>query len=176
MSKSNKLSWIQTPATAIICIILDAISKGWAESNLTVGQSTAFIPGFLKFTLTSNTGAAFSIGENIGDIMTVLATATTLVIAYWYVNKEKEDELHVLERVGIGCILGGAIGNLIDRYTKGRVTDFLEFDFMEFPVFNVADALIDVGIGLIVIVHIGFLINHKNQKTEAESKDIGQNQ
>ena len=114
--------------------------------------SQPFIPKLLNFNLTSNTGAAFSIGKDSSMVMTALASVVTVVLLLWYISREKEEiKPDTLERTGIGFIFGGALGNLLDRFMKGSVTDFLDFAFMTFPVFNVADAMIDVGIGLILI-------------------------
>ena len=73
----------------------------------------------------------------------------------------------------MGCLLGGAIGNLIDRYTVGQVTDFLEFTFVSFPVFNVADALIDVGIGCLFIAM--YLLKRDEIKLHAAKNEAPHN-
>ncbi|MDZ4835291.1 MAG: signal peptidase II [Candidatus Melainabacteria bacterium] len=136
----------------MICVGADQLSKRWALTNLTHGIPEPFIPGFIRFTLTANPGAAFSIGSQNGQIMGVVATVLSLVILAWVVKRTLSNApLPVVEQIGMGCLLGGAVGNLIDRYTRGQVTDFLEFAFVSFPVFNVADALIDVGIGCLFI-------------------------
>jgi signal peptidase II len=84
--------------------------------------------------------------------MTALACAILLAIIVWMFKKENSDSPpNKLERCGVGIIVGGALGNLLDRLMHGEVTDFLEFGFIDFPVFNVADALIDVGAALVII-------------------------
>lgn len=151
-SSSGALRLLTTPLAAMICLGADYITKRWAEQNLLGHESVAFIPGVLNLSLTTNTGAAFSIGKDSGILMTVLAGLVTVVLVAWYISREKDEvKPDFLERTGIGFILGGALGNLLDRFSKGCVTDFLEFAFMEFPVFNVADAMIDVGIGFVLI-------------------------
>lgn len=140
------------PCVAALCLTADYLSKSWARSHLEVGGSVPFIPGILRFTLTTNTGAAFSLGAGNAEFMTLLALTMTIAISVWIAKREfGSDPPTKLERIGMGCILGGAIGNLVDRFVLGRVTDFLEFAFISFPVFNVADSLIDVGIGLVII-------------------------
>lgn len=141
-----------TLLVAILCLIADQLSKNWARSTLEAGQTQPFIPGLLNFTLTSNTGAAFSLGATNGGVMFILAFLMTGLITAWIIKREiASDRPTNLERVGLGCILGGAIGNLVDRFVFGRVTDFLDFAFITFPVFNVADSLIDIGIALMII-------------------------
>ena len=170
--KSNSFRWFQAPLAALVCLVLDFWSKRWAESNLHLHETKPFIEGFLNLNLTSNTGAAFSIGKDFGLGMTALATLVTIGIIAWYIVREREEEKPpALERIGIGCVLGGALGNLIDRYSKGSVTDFLDFAFVEFPVFNVADALINVGIGFILIAHLYFLFKEKSSTKIVEAKE-----
>ncbi len=135
-----------------LCLAADWFSKKWALAHLSAGESRPFLPGFLQLTLTANPGAAFSLGSHNGQAMGILATALTICLLVW-IGKSvfSKAPLPVVQQVGMGCLLGGAVGNLVDRYTQGKVTDFLEFVFVSFPVFNMADVLIDVGIGLIAI-------------------------
>jgi len=141
-----------TPAAAAVALLADISSKQWARANLHEGLSSEFIPGFLHFNLTSNTGAAFSLGNQNSTLMTTLAfTMTCVLIAWWAKRELTELKVAQLDRIGLGLLIGGAMGNLLDRFVRGRVTDFLDFSFISFPVFNTADALIDVGIGLLVI-------------------------
>ncbi len=139
-------------SVALACIAADQWSKQWAKATLIVGNSKSFIPGFLNLTLTSNPGAAFSLGSDHGQIMGIVATILTIAILAWIIKSIcSSTPPRAVEQVGMGCLIGGAIGNLIDRYSQGQVTDFLDFAFVSFPVFNVADSLIDVGIGLLLI-------------------------
>ena len=164
--KSNKTDWLTTPFAAFLCLAADFLSKRWAETNLSGSAVQPFIPKLLNFNLTSNTGAAFSIGKDSSMVMTALASVVTVVLLLWYISREKEEiKPDTLERTGIGFIFGGALGNLLDRFMKGSVTDFLDFAFMTFPVFNVADAMIDVGIGLILI---SMIRAWRNDKPSAE--------
>ncbi|MBZ0186402.1 MAG: signal peptidase II, partial [Candidatus Obscuribacterales bacterium] len=109
-----------------------------------------------------------------------LATVLTMAIFSWSIKRQFEIPApHVLESIGLGCITGGAIGNLIDRYTQGKVTDFLDFAFINFPVFNVADVLIDTGIALVIIAILitGKQVNVKKktqeeQMPQATSNDV----
>ena len=119
-----------------ICVAADQVSKKWALTNLARGQSEPFLPGVINLTLTTNPGAAFSLGSQNGQVMGLVATVLTLVILVWIVKRViSTAPLLVVEQIGMGCLLGGATGNLIDRYTQGLVTDFLDFAFMKFPIF-----------------------------------------
>lgn len=154
-SGSDKPIWARqaiVPVVAIICLSLDYWAKLWARQHLPLHESRPFLPGILNLTLTTNTGAAFSIGSENGLIMTLLASAITLAMVVWLVIRTiKKEQIPVVELIGLGCLLGGALGNLFDRFRLGRVTDFLEFAFVTFPVFNLADVFIDIGLGLIIL-------------------------
>lgn len=138
-------------ATAAVVILLDALAKHWALANLQMGETRPFLPGLLQFTLTTNTGGAFGIGREAKELMTLLPIAICSAIMYWIWKRERNNEhLAMLEQIGFGMLLGGALGNIADRLIRGTVTDFIEFAFMRFPVFNVADALIDIGIVILL--------------------------
>lgn len=153
-----------------LCVTADRLSKEWALTHLSRGQPEQFLPGILRFTLTTNPGAAFSIGSQNGQIMCVVATVLSIVILAWIIKRVVSTEpLPAVEQIGMGCLFGGALGNLIDRYTVGQVTDFLEFSFVSFPVFNVADALIDVGIGCLFIAMYLLKRDEQNKQDSANS-------
>ncbi|MBX9771100.1 MAG: signal peptidase II [Candidatus Obscuribacterales bacterium] len=140
---------------ALALTVLDFLSKTWARTNLVFGTTQPFIPGFLQLTLTTNQGGAFGLGKQYGYSMTILAFLIFIGIAYWSFKRLHGHETpNIIEKAGMCCLLGGAMGNLLDRMQYGRVTDFLEFAFISFPVFNVADATIDIGIGLIFIAYL----------------------
>lgn len=151
--------------SAALVVVLDAAAKVWARNTLHLGESRPFIPGLLQFTLTTNTGGAFGIASGSGALMILLPVTICSALIYWVWRRERSSQpLTRLEQVGFGMLIGGAVGNIIDRVTVGKVTDFLEFTFINFPVFNVADALIDVGIGLLLIA--SFLPAPQSQKNE----------
>jgi signal peptidase II len=150
-TKNGKLQTLRL-TVGCLCYFSDLASKHWARTTLTPGQSTPFIPGFLKLSLVTNTGAAFSLGSGHAILMTVIAAAVTIALIVWVLKEEKKAiASRGLINIGAGFLVGGALGNLSDRFLRGKVTDFLEFDFIQFPVFNVADICIDVGVGLLVI-------------------------
>lgn len=151
MAPLVKRVWL-IPLTAAIVIALDAATKFWALQNLHFGESQPFIPGLLKLTLTTNTGGAFGIGRQFKEVMTLLPMLICAGLIYWIYKRESSGQLlSKMEQAGFGMVIGGALGNIADRLIQGRVTDFLDFAFIDFPIFNVADALIDVGIALILI-------------------------
>lgn len=84
--------------------------------------------------------------------MAVVASLITLILIVWVLKEEQTASgRSPLIGIGAGFLIGGALGNLLDRVLRQRVTDFIDFSFFQFPVFNVADICIDIGIGLIII-------------------------
>lgn len=154
--KAAAVSIVIALFTVAASFALDRWSKAWALSNLTLHNSQPFIDGFLKLTLTTNTGAAFSLGSNNGGFMTVTAVVLTAALSCWLASRiARGQSVAILELIGLSCIIGGSLGNLTDRFTQGHVTDFLEFAFFSFPVFNVADTFINIGLGLVLISRLG---------------------
>lgn len=145
----TKFKW--TPLLlAVLVFAADATSKWWALHHLTP-EASPFIPGILQLRLITNTGAAFGIGYNHGSLMMgISAVMTALIAIHVWRRQDGPNPLTTPEVIGYGFVLGGACGNLVDRASVGRVTDFLEFAFMRFPVFNVADAFIEVGLTILL--------------------------
>lgn len=164
----NKFSKLLTLLFFLLSLGADISSKSLAKSQLTPGEHYPAIPGLINFCLTSNTGGAFSFGQNNFLMISSAATALTLAIIFWWLKKEFKGPLPTsVERAAIGFLLGGAIGNLIDRYRYGKVTDFIEFALINFPIFNVADISIDIGI---VLLYIALWQKHKQEKQKLQNE------
>ncbi|GAB6034014.1 signal peptidase II [Galenea microaerophila] len=145
---------LKTLWLAIGVVILDQLSKMWAVNTLTLGEPMAVI-SHLNFTLNYNEGAAFSFLSDMGGaqrwLFTGLALAVTAVLLVWL---RKLPAHWNCEVVGINFVLGGAIGNVIDRVLAGKVTDFIDFYIgsWHYATFNVADMAISAG-AFCLIVH-----------------------
>jgi signal peptidase II len=149
--KKRQLHWIKIPV-ACVCFFIYLATKRWAREALSTTSDVPFIPGFLRFNLVTNTGAAFNLGSGVPIVMAVVASVVTVVLVTWVLLEERKATSRLgLIDVGAGFLIGGAIGNLADRFMRGRVTDFIEFVFFKFPVFNCADVFIDIGVGLLII-------------------------
>ncbi|MDP8321662.1 MAG: signal peptidase II [Candidatus Stygibacter australis] len=154
----------------LIVVILDQISKIYIRNNMYPGESWKITPKYLWITFVQNTGAAFSFTlGNIG-LNRILFSAITflaiLALSFLVIKTHKK-----IEAVGFSLIMGGATGNLIDRIWLGKVTDFINCDFPDFimerwPVFNVADSSIVVGVSLLVLFYLFFDKEHKEQIAE----------
>ena len=144
-------SWF---ALAGLVMILDQITKAWVLSRFRVGERLTVVPGLFDFTLVYNPGAAFSFlawGDGWQRWLFIgIGIAASGFIA-WLIARHAEQRLFAF---ALALILGGAIGNVIDRFVHGQVVDFLLahwFDKAYFPAFNVADAAITAGAALIIL-------------------------
>lgn len=128
-------------------IALDQASKALIRANLALGQTWYPLDiAFLRIVHWHNTGAAFGMFQDFGVVFTLLAFLVALAILYYFPRVPREDWPL---RLAMGLQLGGAVGNLIDRLTIGWVTDFIAVG--NFPVFNVADASISIGVAVLIM-------------------------
>ncbi|MCU7929374.1 MAG: signal peptidase II [Candidatus Thiodiazotropha sp. (ex Codakia rugifera)] len=137
---------------SLMVILLDQTSKQFAESMLTVYESVTVLP-FFDLTLLYNKGAAFSFLSDQGGwqrwFFIILAIGVTIVLIGWLGRLKREEQWIA---VALSLIIGGAMGNVIDRILFGQVIDFLHFHYQEhyFPAFNVADSAITVGVAIML--------------------------
>ena len=142
-----------------VVVILDQITKALVRPALTLHQSVEVIPGFLDLTRVHNTGAAFGMLNEMDFPMKTLVLSLVAFIALggvaWYAATVPLTDR--LARIGVAGVLGGAIGNLIDRATTGYVLDFVDayFGNWHFWAFNIADAAITVGVILMILDMLG---------------------
>ena len=139
---------------SLIVFLLDFISKFWAMSSLVPHQPIAIFHCFNLY-LTFNRGVSFSMfsaSSSIGVWGLIALTGTISACIIYFIQKETEK----LTRVGLALVLGGAIGNLIDRIRFGSVVDFLDFywSIHHWPAFNIADSAICIGTFLILFQYI----------------------
>ena len=148
----------------IALLIADQVSKLLVLKNLSLGQSISLFPYF-DLTLVFNTGVAFSLfseGGNLGRWILVLLVLLVLLYLAFVLLK---DNLNDFESLSLLLILGGGIGNLIDRTFRGHVIDFIHiyYENYSFYVFNFADTYITIGV---IIYLIGMIIQYKNKENE----------
>lgn len=144
-----------------IVVILDQITKAITRSYFSLYDSIPVIPNFFHLTYVTNDGMAFGLNFPGGIyVFTTLSILLTIFLV-WYLWKEKNS--HLLIRFSLAMILGGAIGNLIDRILFGEVVDFLDFMFGDYHwyIFNVADSSVTVGMS--IFLYFSFFIQPKLQ-------------
>ena len=128
---------------AIALVLLDQWSKAWALAQLSGSGVRPLLPGLVQLRLVFNTGAAFSLMEGNALLLGLVSLAVTAGLVFWI---QTSGPLRRLQWIGLGLLLGGAIGNGLDRWRLGSVVDFLEFVPVTFPVFNVADVAINLAV------------------------------
>ncbi|ATW24870.1 signal peptidase II [Candidatus Formimonas warabiya] len=131
-------------AVALAVIIIDQGSKFLVRSQMAEMQTIPLIDNIFHLTYVRNPGAAFSLLPNQTPVFIAITLLAAAVAIFFYYRVEREK---IWLRLGIALMLGGAVGNLIDRIRFGEVVDFL--DFRIWPVFNLADSAIVVGVALI---------------------------
>jgi signal peptidase II len=151
----------------LVVVLLDQISKIWILENYSMGEIQEIIPGFFNLTLVMNPGAAFGIFAGLPTmtrrIVLGCVTLVAVVLVIMLLRKEAKDDMYA--QFALYMILGGAFGNLIDRFRFDAVVDFLDFyvGTYHWPAFNVADSAISFGVGLLLLRFIFF-----NKTTETE--------
>ncbi|MDH5231679.1 MAG: signal peptidase II [Gammaproteobacteria bacterium] len=154
---------------SLIIIILDQITKIAAASNLMMFTPVSVFPGF-NLTLMHNTGAAFSFLSDAGGwqrwFFTVLAIGVSIFIMFWLHKLPKHEKLNA---IALSMIVGGAIGNVIDRIRLGYVIDFLDVYVgnAHWPAFNIADSAISVGAVLLIVLSFKSESKTTNEKSKA---------
>ena len=133
---------------AVLVMVFDQLSKLCINNFVNATDRIVFIPGVLDIVSVTNTGAAFSMLSNHTWILGIVSIVFSIGIIVYMLKKKPQGKL-----IGIsaGLLLGGAVGNGIDRVVRGYVIDFIETSFIEFPVFNIADIAITVGAGLLIV-------------------------
>ncbi|MFH1002956.1 MAG: signal peptidase II [Chloroflexota bacterium] len=131
--------------TTLLVVTADQLSKWWIRAHLADGQSL-FQFGFFSFTRVHNTGAAFGLFRGYTSLLAVVALiGAALLIVYAYLSHHRFPRLdNSLSRFALGLVLGGTVGNLLDRLRLGSVTDFINIGI--WPAFNLADSAIVVGV------------------------------
>lgn len=137
-----------TYATTLLIVVVDQISKAWALNQLSGRGVEPFLPGLLQLRLVFNTGAAFSMLEGNSLGLGLVSALVALGLVLWI---QSSNALSRWQSLGLGLLLGGAIGNGIDRFRIGRVVDFLDLVPIQFPVFNVADVAINAAVVCLLI-------------------------
>ena len=160
------MKWLWLSA---LTVVLDQLTKYIAEAELLLHKPVAVFPSF-NFTLMYNKGAAFSFLSEAGGwqriFFVALSTVISIFLFFWLkqITHDEKQKNNQLLQIAIAFILGGAIGNLIDRAMTGEVVDFIQLYYSTyyFPAFNIADSAITVGAGLLIL---DMLLEGKRNRT-----------
>ena len=145
------------------CIAGDQLLKYWVVRHLEIGQSAAFLPGLVRLTRLHNTGAAWGSFSGSTALLTAV-TAVLLVAVAWLVLKKVIR--HPLGLCAAILVLGGGIGNMIDRICRGYVVDMFDLEFMSYPIFNLADCFVVVGVILGAVYYLWFYDKYDGRKAK----------
>ena len=136
---SRQAAWLM----ALLVVVVDQLSKRWALSTLAGEGSVPFVPGLLQLQLVFNSGAAFSLLTSSTWLLALVSLLVALALLVWI---QISAPLRPWQWLGAGLLLGGAIGNGLDRWRLGTVVDFLAFVPVRFPIFNGADVAINLAV------------------------------
>ncbi len=148
MKRSHFVIFLSTFTVATI-VFLDRASKLFFSNLLSVQESIPIVHNAFHLTLVHNTGIAFGLFKNQGIIFIVISTLAIILFGAYLYRSRDDEKLHVSDVFAFSLIIGGAMGNLIDRLHLGYVIDFI--DFRVWPVFNLADTAITIGTIIILI-------------------------
>lgn len=142
LAAARRDGWFLIVAAAVL--VLDQLTKWFVRVNLDRGEVVEVLP-FFRLVHVTNTGAAFGMLQGAGPLLVVASVAGLAAIVVYLFNP---GFAHPVVRLGLALMLGGAVGNLIDRVTEGRVVDFLKVP--NWPAFNVADSAISIGVVILL--------------------------
>lgn len=155
-------------AIALAALGLDQALKFWVDRHMGLYESIPLIPNLFAMTYVRNIGAAFSaFSGQVTGLSIIAGVVAIAIVVYMFRLKEQRTALHV---VSLGLLLGGTLGNFIDRIRLGYVVDMFDLQWNGqniFPIFNIADICIDVGVGLLLLL---FFLESRREKREAQAQ------
>ena len=133
--------------TGLLIVITDQLSKEWIRANIDINSGQTLLEaGFFRIIHTQNTGAAFGLFQNYSSIIAAAACVAVIIIILCALFAHRYFPVidNLQGKAALGLVLGGTMGNLVDRFRQGYVTDFIDFNF--WPTFNVADSAVTIGV------------------------------
>lgn len=178
MKNKRNLSIILAVSIFAGILLLDLLTKGLIIPNLIpkVGDTVDVIPNFINFVYVKNFGAAWGMFAGRPIFLIIISIFVLgLLIAFYILRIRKTGEKSsVLFGISIGLIAGGCIGNLFDRIVFGYVRDFINFQFMDFPVFNFADIALTFGMIIILIYFVFYFSKEEGKPSFSKAEGEGQ--
>lgn len=177
-NKKILISIILSCSIFAVVLLTDLLTKGLIIPNLipNVGDRVGIIPKLISFIYVKNYGAAWGIlgGRNIFLIVMSIVILALFITFYVLRVKKVRNNLSCLLGISVGLIAGGCIGNLFDRLVFGYVRDFINFDFMNFPVFNFADIALTFGV-IIMVVYFLFFFAKEDKNVDKIQENLEKN-
>ena len=133
-------------AIIIAGIVADQLFKNWIVKNIPLNTVKKFIPGWMSLTHVTNSGAAWSMFQGQQWAFNVLTPVAVLIALYFLWKKNRQ----ISYNLALSMIVAGALGNWMDRIRQGFVVDMFQTDFINFPIFNIADSLLSVGFVVLI--------------------------
>lgn len=151
VNRAQRYAWFF--AMLVVSLLLDQGTKVWARKALRF-HSTTVVKDYFDFHLAQNTGGAFSMLGDLPHGPLILTVSGVLILVAIFVYMHRAADARLVPAAALGLIAGSAIGNLYDRVNMGSVTDFIYWHVHQhsWPIFNIADALLLVGVGLLLLV------------------------
>jgi signal peptidase II len=145
-----KRAWLLLILIAGSVLALDFVTKRWATEALAHRPPVELIGEYVRFTYTKNSGVAFGLGAGLKFPFAIFSIVAALIILWLFASRRVAG---LGREVALSLILGGALGNLVDRLSTGEVVDFIEIGWerWHWPVFNVADSAVSIGVVLFAI-------------------------
>ncbi|MDD3946818.1 MAG: signal peptidase II [Clostridia bacterium] len=152
-----------------VILTLDLVTKRFIYQTLRdTGSDFIIIKGVLVLTPIENTGASFGMFQNSTTILSIISLVTVIIVAVFQVFSVKNRNFFL--RSGVVMIIGGGVGNMIDRFMLGYVRDFIYFELIDFAVFNIADSALTVGV-IFILIFILFFYKPDDKKNTIKKKD-----
>ena len=175
MKNKNLLVSVLLPSLIFVAILLlDLLTKHFIINLIpNEGDSMDVIPGFINFVHVQNSGAAWGVLAGRPVFLIIVSIIIMAIYLAFYIirTKKHKGKISSCLAVSVGLIAGGCLGNLIDRIAFGYVRDFINFEFMDFPVFNFADVALTFGI-IIMIIYFFFIYSKEEERfLKAQSDD-----
>lgn len=150
-----------------VVVLADKLFKLWVSTNMETGQVIQLIPGVVRLTYIRNTGAAFGMLADMRWLLIVFSIAGVLALLYVLIKFK----MGAFGKICVAAILGGGVGNALDRIFEGSVVDMFEFEFVRFYVFNIADIFVTVGVIAFCVYYIVY-ISKQEKLSVAKAESI----
>ena len=174
MKNKKVLSIFLSVVVSCAVILLDLLTKELVISKLipTTGSSVDVLPGFVNFIYVKNRGAAWGMLAGRPVFLIVISIIILALLLAFYILRVRKtgNKSSVLLAISMGLIIGGCIGNLVDRIAFGYVRDFINFQFMNFPVFNFADVSLTFGV-IIILIYFVFYYSKEDKRLNENSQE-----